>query len=262
MNIYTDYAPIYDIIGQTAFGEHLAAHVIEWRNEREPQKQSPLWVLDLACGTGAAALAFAAAGCCVVGVDRAPAMLDIARSKARDRGLEAAFIQKDIRHLPNHDLQQAAPLIQQAPFDLVTCFFDSLNYLIEDDDLVWVCQGVSRLLRPDGHFIFDLNTEAEFITWDELDEVVYDNGDYLVYNRLNYEPDHRLATGRVVWFTRENDRWWRGEETHIERAWRDEEVLSALRANGLTLLERRTPEGEPADERAPRIVYFAERSAS
>ena len=93
-------------------------------------------------------------------------------------------------------------------------------------------------------------------------ETTYDDGDYLVYNRLSYEPDHRLATGRVVWFTREIDRWRRGEETHTERAWRDEEVLFALRANGLTLLERRTPEGEPADEHAPRIVYFTERSVS
>ena len=50
--------------------------------------QQPARVLDLACGTGEAALVFAAAGCEVAGVDQSAAMLEIARGKARDAGYD------------------------------------------------------------------------------------------------------------------------------------------------------------------------------
>jgi hypothetical protein len=89
--------------------------------------------------------------------------------------------------------------------------------------------------------------------------VVHDAGGILVYNRLSYDPDERLAHGRIVWFVREGERWWRGEEQHAERAWRDGEVLAALAGAGLRLIGRRTPRWEPAAPTAPRIVYEAER---
>src|SRR5215210_7655571 len=96
--IYESYAPIYDAIGQGRFSAQMAVWALAWLAERSIDQ--PARALDLACGTGEAALAFAAAGCDVAGVDRSTAMLEIARGKARDAGYNVAFICGDIRELP------------------------------------------------------------------------------------------------------------------------------------------------------------------
>lgn len=246
---YTNYAPIYDAIGQGAFAEELLARILAALPE------PPRRALDLACGTGAAALALAAAGAEVVGVDRSPQMLAIARAKARDRGLTVSFVQADLREL------RSALSPQPLGFDLIVCLYDSLNYLTGDNDLVRVLAAAGRLLRPGGRLVFDLNTEHEFAGWEEGDQVVHDDGGIFVYNRLSYDAASRLADARIVWLVRGPDeRWWRGEERHVERAWAEPEVLAALADAGLRLIARRAPSWAIATPDAPRVVYEATRA--
>jgi SAM-dependent methyltransferase len=264
--MYAAYAPIYDAIGQGRFSAGMAAWAMAWLTERDMQSAR---ILDLACGTGEAALVFAAAGCDVVGVDQSAAMLEIARGKARDAGYDVAFIHSDMRELrieneklsmqPSWDSTLSQFSILNSQFDLVTCFYDSLNYLIDDGDLDRVCTVAATALRPGGFLVFDLNTATEYATWDECDSVTHDGRDCLVYNQLSYDPDARLATGRIVWFVRELDRWWRGEETHTERAWSDDAVRAALAGAGLALIGQYDPAGGVAAEAGPRVVYVAQR---
>ncbi len=247
---YHAYAPVYHATGQAAFGAGLAQRILAH------QQQTPRAVLDLACGTGAAALIFAAAGADVVGVDRSPAMLAIAQEQAAQRGLAITWITADIRALPSDD-----PRLPPAHFDLCTCLFDSLNQLTGDNDLTLVCQTVSSLLRPGGQFIFDLNTLAGFTTWNEYDQVIFDGRDLLVVNRLHFDHNCQRAYGRFVWFQRRGERWWRGEETHYERPWSEDDIATALSISGLTLVARLTPDWHEASSTAPRIVYITERRA-
>lgn len=60
-------------------------------------------VLDVACGSGNAALAAARRFCRVVGVDGDPALLERARRRAEAEGLEAAFLEGDADDLPFPD---------------------------------------------------------------------------------------------------------------------------------------------------------------
>jgi SAM-dependent methyltransferase len=266
--IYEAYAPIYDAIGQGQFSVLMAAWALGWLSECDIR---PARVLDLACGTGEAALVFAAAGCEVVGVDLSAAMLEIARGKARDAGHAVSFVHGDVRELKienetlridtSRDQLSSQFSILNSQFDLVTCFYDSLNYLIDDGDLDRVFASASAALAPGGHLVFDLNTAAEYATWVERDTVTHDGRDCLVYNKLSYDPATRLAAGRIVWFVREIDRWWRGEETHVERAWDDGEVRAALGHAGLALVERYDVTGAVAAEDAARVVYVARRSS-
>jgi SAM-dependent methyltransferase len=264
-SIYNAYAPIYDAIGQGRFGERMAEWALRWLSA---SGTPPASVLDLACGTGAAALSFAAAGCEVVGVDQSSPMLSIARGRGRDAGYSITFVEGDIRELnakckmqnvesaPEH----SAFCILHSAFDLVTCFSDSLNYLIDDGDLDDVFAGVAAALRSGGHMLFDINTEVEYMTWDERDVVVYDGRDCLVYNKLNYEPESCLAEGRIAWFVRETELWWRGEETHVQRAWSDDEVCGALARAGLTLVGRYDVAGNTACADTGRVLYVARKS--
>jgi len=63
-------------------------------------KGRPLDALDVGCGTGFLALELAARGHRVTGVDLAPAMLDLARSKAAAQGLAVRFESADAENLP------------------------------------------------------------------------------------------------------------------------------------------------------------------
>jgi len=281
--LYRTYAPVYDATGQAWFGARLASWTLDWLDASGVR---PARVLDLACGTGAATLVFAAAGCRTVGLDRAPAMLAIARARARDAGVRAAFVQADMRVLPRHDegpttndqrrrvmrpsfvlrpssfvrCSRLGSLVRPARFDLVSCFYDSLNYLTAERDLERVFAGVRAALRLGGYLVCDLNTEAEYQTWDDRDTVVYDGRDHLVYNRLSYDPERRLTEGRIVWFVRELEHWWRGEEIHIQRAWTEAELRGAFAQAGLAVVERLGPDGGPATADSPRVVWVVRKT--
>lgn len=60
-------------------------------------------VLDLACGTGNAALLAAARGARVTGVDAAPRLLGVARDRARSQRLDVEFLQGDLLQVPVQD---------------------------------------------------------------------------------------------------------------------------------------------------------------
>ncbi|MBO9325934.1 MAG: class I SAM-dependent methyltransferase [Roseiflexus sp.] len=228
--IYDAYAPIYERTGRDRFGAYLAHLTLTWLRARQVE---PRRALDLACGTGGATLALAAAGISTTGVDRSPAMLQIARRRAQDVGLAVTFVAADMRYLENVASAYAGC------FELVTCFGDSINYLTDDGDLRRVFGGIQRALSPGGYVVFDVNTEAAFARWDESDLVVFESDDCLVYNRLAYNPATRLGIGRIVWFVRGNNTLWqRGEEMHIERAWSDAEIQHALADAGLELVAR------------------------
>jgi SAM-dependent methyltransferase len=78
-------------------------------------------VLDVACGSGNAALAAARRCCRVVGVDDLPALLERARRRAEAEGLEATFLDGDPAALPFPDgafdvvLSAAADLLAPDP---------------------------------------------------------------------------------------------------------------------------------------------------
>jgi len=250
--IYDAYAPIYERTGQDRFGTYLANLTLTWLRARQV---APRRALDLACGTGGATLALAAAGIDTMGVDRSPAMLRIARRRAQEVGLTVPFVAADMRHLENVEPAHAGC------FELVTCFGDSINYLTDDRDLRQVFGGIRRVLSPGGYAVFDVNTEAAFARWDESDLVIFESDDCLVYNRLGYNPATRLGIGRIVWFVRGNKTLWRrGEETHVERAWSDAEIRQALADAGLEFVARLDVTGRIlADNDLPERVIMVAR---
>src|SRR5437763_13691620 len=75
-------------------GEHICETVDVFPGER---------VLDVACGTGNAALAAARRFADVVGIDYVPELLENGRERAAAEGLEVEFVEGDAQALPFGD---------------------------------------------------------------------------------------------------------------------------------------------------------------
>ncbi|KAI9845905.1 MAG: hypothetical protein M1837_004441 [Sclerophora amabilis] len=96
--IYDERSGSYD----ESFHPRLAADFIDWANLKPGEN-----VLDLACGTGVIALhAKEKVGerGAVVGVDVSDGMLDEARRKAGQDGLDVTFMNRDMSSVTQRDL--------------------------------------------------------------------------------------------------------------------------------------------------------------
>jgi SAM-dependent methyltransferase len=151
-------------------------------------------------------------------------MLDIARERAAKEGLEVKFLQQDMRSLS-----------LRGRFDLVTCWFDSLNYLLEINDLAQAFAAVSRVLDRNGIFIFDVNTiRALAVEWvREPCYVHLDSRDLFLASIPQYDPATRIASLHITGFARENERWVRVDEVHQERGYTLQEIRQCLKKVGL-----------------------------
>jgi ubiquinone/menaquinone biosynthesis C-methylase UbiE len=93
-------------------------------------------VLDVATGSGNAAIAAARLGCTVVAVDYVPSLLERGRERAAAEGLEVEFLEGDAESLPFPD----------ASFDAVTSVFGSMFA----PDHAQAASELLRVCRPGG----------------------------------------------------------------------------------------------------------------
>lgn len=115
-------------------------------------KAEPKHILDVACGTGIPTVLLAQRGFMVTGVDRSAEMLSVLEGKRY--GLPIEMIQAD---MTDFRLEQSA--------DAAVSFYDSVNYLLSEEDLVKCFTCVKRALVKGGLFVFDMNTVYSLSTF-------------------------------------------------------------------------------------------------
>ncbi len=252
MDTYTsEYAALYDRAGLASHAVQVASTLLASSGCSRHSAQALPRMLDLGCGTGAAARVFAAAGYAVVGVDSASEMLRQARYQAEHRQQPATFLQGDMRALP-----LGTPPLLPGSFDLITCLGRSLNELTNEGDLARVCHAAAVLLRSGGSFVFDVAPAAAYRAGEEQNRVLYQDRDYLLYQGMQYKPRQQRATRRVTWFVREIDLWWRSTVEHHERIWHEHDIAAALnndtRQHRLLVLAR-----QAIDRKGMQVVLYS-----
>ena len=93
-------------------------------------------VVDVACGTGNAAIPAARAGAQVTGVDLAPEMIEVARARADQAGVTIAWIEGDAEELPLPDARADVVL------STFGCMFAPRHEVVADE--------LARVLGPGG----------------------------------------------------------------------------------------------------------------
>jgi SAM-dependent methyltransferase len=184
-------------------------------------------LLDVACGTGESFVAMLDRGFEVTGCDISPAMVAVAREKARGR---ATVLEHDMRALP-----------RLGRFDLVWCLGDALNYLHHRDELDAAFAGVAANLAPDGVVVFDVNTLATFRDVYSSLRVLPSAEQVIV---LDGQGDGALPAGGVaeVWIERlmpvDGERWARSRSVHHHRHHAAATLEASLASAGLAVVAR------------------------
>lgn len=247
---YHEYAAIYDRSGQLQFSIMMELYL---RDVLRAHPVAGRTMLDLACGTGTLALMLAERGWQVIGLDAAAAMLAEAERKAAavSDPINIRFQQGDMR-----DFELAAPV------DLVTCCYDTLNYLLDRDDLARCFAAVDRALLPGGLFCFDLATDyflRHYWNGTEVD----DFDDFTQIMQSSYDETTGRSTLVLTGFIKTSaERYRRFREVHVERAYEAEIVGQLLNAAGLQLeaiYDCFTL--QPPNDRSLRIMYVARRAS-
>ncbi|MGB3479058.1 MAG: class I SAM-dependent methyltransferase [bacterium] len=216
MTLYKGFADLYTK-GPYHFSERLVEYLpkVFGRFRIQPEK-----LLDLCCGDGRFAVAMAKKSMDVTGVDASACMLKYARQRARKAQVTV--------HLTRQKMQR---LYIRDKFDLVTCWFDSMNYLLTKRELDTVFRKVNRVLKNGGVFIFDTNTIYGLsVNWQDNSPCVIQNTDKLF--EVHICPpifEKNIATLKIFGFAKHGPYWRRVVEVHKERGYRLSEIRKSFK---------------------------------
>ncbi len=246
---FTAIAPHYDALMRGVPYRHWVRYLNQLLKLR---KTNPHRVLDLACGTGSISEILASQGCEVMGVDISAPMIEAARKKAEKKGLNVDYV-----------VDNAATMNLAGPrFDLCVSLFDSLNYILNPDDLARAIHRVFAHLVPGGLFIFDVNSEFSLINSFFDQDNLYSNERLRYVWRSEYEPATRHCTVRMRFFLRHRDGVDREfRETHLQFAYREDELRAMLEDAGFTAIETYQAYSlNPVTPTSDRIFFVARRT--
>lgn len=253
MEAYTDFAGVYDtFMDDTPYREwadFLAGLIEKYGISKPAEKEAAVLqdekaseqiseeealtmernlVLDLGCGTGTLTELLYQKGYDMIGIDSSEEMLNIAMEKKEKTGSEILYLCQDMRDL---DLYSTIGTV------ISVC--DSINYLLEDEEVLDTFQLINNYLYPGGIFIFDFNTVYKYETVIG-DTTIAENRDRCSFIWENYyhEEEHINEYDLTVFVKEDENRelFRRFCETHYQRGYTPEEMSEFVKQAGMELL--------------------------
>jgi SAM-dependent methyltransferase len=245
---YEAFAPFYDAFTAGSDYELWTAHVLELARGYGLAGRR---VLDVACGTGKSFLPLLERGFDVTATDSSPAMLAEAARKAPG----VPLVEADVRALP-----------RLGRFDLVTCFDDSLNHLLDEDGLAAALGALAGSLAAGGLLLFDLNTLRTYRTTFAADSVAERDGVLFAW-RGESSPDAApccRALARVDVLAPRDELYERRAVAFEQRHFPPHRVTALMAAAGLHclgvhgVLGDGSPVPEPDETAQLKVLYAAQ----
>ena len=242
-NMYESFARVYDTFMDNVPYEKWAKDFIHIMKEHGIDDGI---LLDLGCGTGSLSILLHKEGYDMIGVDYSMDMLDIAREKSED--MDILYLVQDMREFELYGTVKA-----------VLCVCDSINYILEPEEVKEVFALVDNYLDPDGLFIFDFNTDYKYR---EMigERVIAEDRDEMSFIWDNYyDEEERINEYALSIFVQEEENLYRKfQEFHYQRGYTLDEMKEYLEAAGLVFLYAEDgDEGGPVREDSGRIRVVA-----
>lgn len=217
MEAYTGFAQVYDLFMDNVPYEQWSRYIISLLKEHNIRDGL---VLDLGCGTGKITRLLSEAGYDMIGVDNSEEMLQQALEQEHETIL---YLCQDMREFELYGTVAA-----------VVSICDSINYILEEGELLQVFRLVNNYLDPGGVFIFDLNTLYKYR---ELlgESAICENreeGSFIWENY--YDEETGINEYDLTLFIREPSGLYRKfEETHAQRGYELEMIIELIRKAGM-----------------------------
>ena len=186
-------------------------------------------VLDLGCGTGTLTELLAEAGYDMMGIDMSAEMLQIAMEKRAESGHDIMYLCQDMRELELY-----------CTVGTVICVCDSINYVLEEEEVIETFRRINNYLFPKGLFIFDFNTDYKY---SEVigDTTIAENREDCSFIWDNfYDEESHINEYDLTIFVRDGDEmdvFRRFQETHYQRGYNLQEMLHFVKEAGLEFVE-------------------------
>ena len=217
MEAYTSFAEVYDLfmdnVPYEAWSEYLAELL------REHQIEDGL-LLDLGCGTGKLTRLMQDKGYDMIGVDYSYDMLSIAKENSDETIL---YLLQDMREFELYGTVRA-----------IYSACDSLNYILEEDELREVFSLVNNYLDPKGLFIFDINTpfKYEVLLAENTFAETREEGSFIWENFYDEEEEIN-EYNLTLYIKEEEERFQRFQEVHYQRSYSLDTVKRLLEDAGM-----------------------------
>ena len=248
MDAYKDFAMVYDTFMDNAPYDKWLQFLIENFNKYKVPKEL---VLDLGCGTGTLTQMLSKKGYDMIGVDNSDEMLSIAIQKGMNVTQNILYLLQDMREFELYGTVRA-----------VISICDSINYLLEEEDIVKTFSLINNYLDPGGIFVFDFNTVYKYESVIG-DATIAENRDTCSFIWENYyhTKEHINEYDLTIFVKEENERYRRFDETHYQRGYTVRQMEEFLHKAGLVLLETLDSDTYgPVSESSERVYMIARES--
>jgi len=242
--MYQDFAYFYDTLMKNVDYNKWAGHV---ESIFGYYGKKPKTVVDLACGTGGITNVLAARGYQITGIDISEDMLFVAREKARKSGLKVAYACQDMVELTLH-----------RPVDAVICMCDGFNYITDKDKLKTAMKRIYRYLNQGGILVFDISSYYKLSSVLGNNTMADSNEDISLIWLNHFDKNNDILEMNLTFFVRQGKLYKRSDETHMQRAYRENEIREILEDCGFIQISAFSPnELKPPEKRSQRIFFAA-----
>ncbi len=218
-SLYNDLAALYDKLYSYKDYNAEAKAVLEIINTRIKKNNSKITLLDLACGTGKHISYFLKQGLKCDGLDGNPDILKV----AQQNNSNAEFYHQDLNQLR---------LPQK--YNVVTCFFSSIQYIVNQHTLRKIFKNIYENLEENGLLIFDLQYAKD--RWQEGHVAVntYRDDEYQILMLFQSWSENNITHWKPAILVKHDGKLDMEIDEHTIHLYTVQEIVNLLKACGFT----------------------------
>lgn len=242
MDAYTSFAQVYDLFMDNVPYEDWGAYLAQLLKEYGIEDGL---LLDLGCGTGKLTRIMETYGYDMIGVDNSYEMLDMAREHASENIL---YLLQDMREFELYGTVRA-----------IYSACDSINYILEEEELREVFALANNYLDPGGLFVFDINSPYKYeeLLAENTFAETREEGSFIWENF--YDKEEKINEYDLTLYIGEEDgRFLRFQEAHYQKCYELATIQRLLEEAGMEFVAAYDAyTNNPVTEESEKILVIA-----